>query len=239
MSGIRLADHRSPLAALNGENSRAKSRLSVKIARLATRANDNGAAVLLADALLRQARVTADGRPAGRAAEVLKSVLKENPGHYEATRMLGAVYLSQHRFREALDIALRARNQRPDDAWTYGIIGDAYLELGEYEKAFDAFDTMVTRRPSPAAYARVAYARELQGQSGRGTRGHAHGCRIDLCLAKTGRCGSESRRPCPDVVVSSAWIAPSDGGRVYVRAAACVCASHATRDGVRQAARRS
>jgi len=29
----RLVDHRSPLAALNGENSRAKSRMSVKIAR--------------------------------------------------------------------------------------------------------------------------------------------------------------------------------------------------------------
>ena len=33
VSGIRLADYRSPLAALNGENSRAKSRMSVKIAR--------------------------------------------------------------------------------------------------------------------------------------------------------------------------------------------------------------
>jgi hypothetical protein len=34
VSGIRLADHRSPLAALNGENSRAKSRVSVNIAPL-------------------------------------------------------------------------------------------------------------------------------------------------------------------------------------------------------------
>ena len=32
MSGTRLVDHRSPLAALNGENSREKSRMSVKIA---------------------------------------------------------------------------------------------------------------------------------------------------------------------------------------------------------------
>lgn len=138
-------------------------RISDMERRIGQRPDDTGAAVLLADALLRQARVTGEGRPAGRAAEVLKSVLKENPGHYDAKRLLGAVYLSQHRFRDALAIAMRARDQRPNDAWTYGIIGDAHLELGEYEKAFDAFDVMVTKRPSAAAYARVAYARELQG----------------------------------------------------------------------------
>src|SRR5262249_21377270 len=34
---------------------------------------------------------------------------------------------------------------------------------GEYSDAFDAFDKMMTLRPNAAAYARVAYARELQG----------------------------------------------------------------------------
>src|SRR2546427_180337 len=43
------------------------------------------------------------------------------------------------------------------------VMGDALIELGEYDKAFEAFDTMVTMRPSAAAYARVAYARELRG----------------------------------------------------------------------------
>jgi tetratricopeptide (TPR) repeat protein len=52
---------------------------------------------------------------------------------------------------------------RPDDAWNYGVIGDASIELGEYEDAFEAFDTMMTMRPNGAAYARIAYARELKG----------------------------------------------------------------------------
>jgi tetratricopeptide (TPR) repeat protein len=77
--------------------------------------------------------------------------------------MLGAIYLSQHRFREALEAGERARNLRPSDAWNYGVMGDALIELGDYERAFDAFDKMVTMRPSAGAYARVAYARELQG----------------------------------------------------------------------------
>jgi len=140
-----------------------RQRITEMEKRVLHRPGDTGAAVLLADALLRQARVRDNGRLAGRAGDVLKAVLKEQPAHYEAKRMLGAVYLSQHRFREALELARVARDQRPEDAWNYGIIGDAHLEIGDYEQAFDAFDTMVTMRPSAAAYARVAYARELQG----------------------------------------------------------------------------
>src|SRR5436305_1552154 len=131
--------------------------------RIRREPRDIGAAVLLADALLRQARATADGRPANRAGEVLKTVLEEMPAQYDALRMLGAIELSQHRFREALEAARRARDLRPEDAWNYGVMGDSLIELGEYDKAFEAFDTMMTLRPSAAAYARVAYARELRG----------------------------------------------------------------------------
>jgi tetratricopeptide (TPR) repeat protein len=140
-----------------------QQRISETEKRLQEQPEDAGAAVLLADALLRQARVTGNGRLAGRADSLLTSVLKNTPGHYDALRLLGATYLSQHRFREALDIGRRARDLRPDDAWNYGVIGDASIELGEYDDAFQAFDNMVTMRPSAASYARVAYARELRG----------------------------------------------------------------------------
>jgi tetratricopeptide (TPR) repeat protein len=140
-----------------------RQRISEMENRLRERPQDATAAVLLADALLRQARVTDDGRLTGRADEILRSVLKERPGYYDALRILGAVYLSQHRFRDALEIGQRARDIRPGDAWNYGVIADAFIELGNYEQAFDAINTMAGMRPSAAAYARVAYARELQG----------------------------------------------------------------------------
>jgi tetratricopeptide (TPR) repeat protein len=132
-------------------------------ARLAGHPDDAGAAILLADALLRQARAATDGRAANRAGEVLTAVLKESPGQYEALRLLGAVHLSRHRFKDALELGRRARDQRPDDAWNYGVMGDALLELGEYDQAFDSFTKMVALRPGADAYARVSYARELQG----------------------------------------------------------------------------
>jgi hypothetical protein len=72
-----------------------RERISEMEQRLRERPHDRGAAVLLADALLRQGRVIGDGRPASRASELLKTVLKESPGYYDALRMLGAIYLLQ------------------------------------------------------------------------------------------------------------------------------------------------
>ena len=77
--------------------------------------------------------------------------------------MLGAVYLAQHRFLAALEAGRKAQQMRPDDPWNYGVIGDAAIELGRYDEAFAAFDRMGSLKPTAAAYARIAYARELQG----------------------------------------------------------------------------
>jgi tetratricopeptide (TPR) repeat protein len=133
-------------------------------ARLAGDPSDAAAGVALAGALLRKARVSSDARCAIEAEHVLRDVLRRVPGEYSALKLLGAVYLSQHRFRDAIDAAARAKAIRANDAWHDGVLGDAYLELGEYDRAFDAFDSMVRRRPDAASYARVAYALELQGR---------------------------------------------------------------------------
>src|ERR1700722_14105218 len=90
--------------------------------RLAKRPDDNGAALLLADALLRQTRVLGNPGLAIRAEQVLKRVLNDDPGSYDANRMLGALYLSQHRFREAVSVGEQNRAARPDDPVNYGVI---------------------------------------------------------------------------------------------------------------------
>ena len=132
-------------------------------ARLASKPDDPAAAVTLADALLRQTRVTGNAALANRAERALERVLARQSDHFYARRMLAAVQVSQHRFRDAIRTAERALQTRRDDAWLQGVVGDAHLELGEYEQAFSAFETMGRRRPDAAAYARASYARELQG----------------------------------------------------------------------------
>lgn len=131
--------------------------------RLASNPADAAGAVALADTLMRQARVVNDGTLAKKAEAVLKSVLRAAPQSYEAHRMLGTVYLSQHRFREAIDAAIRAQEMRPADAWNYAVMGDGHLEIGEYDEAFESFQKMMELRPSAAAYARAAYSLELRG----------------------------------------------------------------------------
>src|SRR5215831_7863640 len=132
--------------------------------RLRERPADSEAAEALADALMRRARVTGNAGLAIRAEEVLRRVLREDPQSYGARRMMGAVLLSEHRFRDAISQATLARNERPDDDWNYGVLGDAHLELGEYDEAFAAFQRMMDLRPTAGAYARMAYALELRGQ---------------------------------------------------------------------------
>ena len=127
------------------------------------RPEDVGAAVMLADALVRQTRITGNTGLAIEAEGVLKRALANDVSNYDANRALGSLLLSQHRFREAVALGEKNRDARPYDAINYGVIGDGYLELGDYDKAFEAFDTMMSIRPSSASYARVAYARELQG----------------------------------------------------------------------------
>ncbi len=133
-------------------------------ARLAARPADGALAAQLTEVLLRRARVEANGGYAAKAERVLSEVLKAEPDDYNALRALGAVRLSQHRFRQAIEVAERASRIRPRDAWNFGVIGDAHLELGDYTQAFDAFDAMARLRPDAAAYARIAYAHELQGR---------------------------------------------------------------------------
>ncbi|MGE3273591.1 MAG: tetratricopeptide repeat protein [Vicinamibacterales bacterium] len=132
-------------------------------ARLAAHPEDGEAVVRLADTLIRIQRVDGTAAAVVTAEQRLEAFLARVPGHYDARRMLGAVLLSQHRFAEAIRLAQEVQAVDPRDAWNYGVLGDAHLELGDYDAAFAAFDQMGRLRPGPGAYARISYARELQG----------------------------------------------------------------------------
>jgi tetratricopeptide (TPR) repeat protein len=68
-----------------------------------------------------------------------------------------------HRFEEGLALARRAASVRPDNPDVYGTMSDALVELGRYEEAAEATQTMMDLRPDGASYARVAHLRALYG----------------------------------------------------------------------------
>src|SRR5439155_13415256 len=82
-------------------------------------------------------------------------------------------------FREALGLGRRAVAVAPFTARSYGVIGDALVELGRYREAFSAFNRMAALKPSLSSYARVSYARELLGD----VRGAAAAMRLALSAA--------------------------------------------------------
>jgi len=132
-------------------------------ARLGDDPADRDASVTLADGLLRLSRVTGNAALAVRAEEVARAALRLTSGDESVQHVLGAVLLSRHKFAEAAAEAERLATRRPHDAALQGIIGDGRVELGDYDEGFAAFDRMMALRPDAASYARVSYARELQG----------------------------------------------------------------------------
>src|SRR5688572_909167 len=76
--------------------------------RVAADPGDGKASVELADALMRAARVNGDASLAVEAERVLRATRRHSPSDYMSRRMLSVVYLSQHRFADALTEALTA-----------------------------------------------------------------------------------------------------------------------------------
>ena len=118
---------------------------------------------LLGLAYQQRAQETADTDDYARSERALRRALARDRSNLYALGGLGSLALGRHRFREALAYGRRAERVSPSTARTYGVIGDALVELGRYGKAFRAYDRMAALKPGLSAYARVSHARELRG----------------------------------------------------------------------------
>lgn len=131
--------------------------------RVETSPRDADALARLGIAYVTQARVTADPSWYPKAEGVLGEATSIDRANVTAILGEGVLALARHDFSDALALGRRAERLDPYDADVYGVIGDALLELGRYDEAFDTFQTMVDTKPELASYARVSYARELLG----------------------------------------------------------------------------
>jgi tetratricopeptide (TPR) repeat protein len=115
-------------------------------------------------AYVQQARVTADPTYYPKAEAVLNRSLRIHAhGNLPALTGLAALALARHDFSGALDLGRRAVALDDFNANAHGVMGDALVELGRYDEAFVQIQRMVDLRPDLSSYARVSYARELQG----------------------------------------------------------------------------
>lgn len=131
--------------------------------RLKRRPGDAAAYAQLGWALLLRARETGDASWYGQAQAAFEAALERQPDQIDAVAGLGSVALSRHQFYEALELGQQALALNPHRAQVYGILADAYTELGEYDFAAAMAQKMIDTRPDVASYSRVAYQRELRG----------------------------------------------------------------------------
>jgi tetratricopeptide (TPR) repeat protein len=113
--------------------------------------------VLLASAYIQKSRETTDFSYLDHAVSILNSVLFADSSNYEALRLLTETQLERHLFATAVESSRRLIQISEADPWNWGTLGDAYVEMGEYEKGAEAYQKMVSLRPDLASYNRAAH----------------------------------------------------------------------------------
>lgn len=119
----------------------------------------------LAVAYIRRARETGDFSLNANAQTAIDRALEIDPQNYDAQKLKASLLLTFHRFAEALEAGKKLQTVNPQDAFIYGVLTDANVELGNYKEAVEAVQKMVDTRPNMESYARVAQVRSLHGDS--------------------------------------------------------------------------
>lgn len=147
-----------------GEWERTKAKVGELNLKIARDPNDIKSMLQLATIYITEARITGE-HPYYYPAlmKLLDGVLAMDSRNFEALVYKASVKMSQHQFAEAKKIAEQARSVNPDNAYVYGVLVDANVELGHYEEAVQMSDKMQVLKPSLESYSRASYLREIYG----------------------------------------------------------------------------
>ena len=151
------------LLAMTPALSPAQSQIESALAEIRSGRTGPAAYNSLASGFTRRARETGDAAWYDRALTALGESARLDPDNLATLRITAWTRMGRHEFGEAYGITCRIDSLRSDDASNLGVMGDALMELGRYDEAADAYQRMIDLRPGPAAWARVAYLREMTG----------------------------------------------------------------------------
>lgn len=110
-----------------------------------------------------QAIATADPAWYAVAGEALDTAATLDPDDHLTLIGQGRLALSLHDFADALDLGEAATAAAPRSADAWGVVVDAQVELGRYDEAATALQTMLDLDPDLAALSRASYLRQLNG----------------------------------------------------------------------------
>lgn len=151
-----------------GVPARSGASLDETIAALETRVSvvpgDHVAWATLAIAYVERARATVDPTWYPRAEAALERAEQlGGDDHHLAAAARSALAAARHDFPAAKVAAEHGLAVNQHSAILWGALGDAEVQLGDYDAAFDAIQRMVDLAPDTASLARASYAWELRG----------------------------------------------------------------------------
>ena len=120
---------------------------------------------LLASAFIQKVRESTDFSYLNRASQLIESVLASDSGNYEAMRLRSEIALERHQFASVAEYSEELVKLAPTDPWNWGTLGDALMELGQYDKAGKAYERMLALRADQSSYNRAAYHRFVTGDA--------------------------------------------------------------------------
>ncbi|MGW4799995.1 tetratricopeptide repeat protein, partial [Nonomuraea sp. NPDC004297] len=144
--------------------------VSIEVAQNRLRGHPNDAAVWasLGHLYLEQARRTSDSAYHAKAEDALRRSLRlpaaGGEPFIDAVIGMGALANARHDFAGAVRWGERARKAAPYRWPLYGVLTDAYLELGRYEQAESTLRRVLNGHPDLTSFVRAARLEQLHGR---------------------------------------------------------------------------
>jgi tetratricopeptide (TPR) repeat protein len=204
-----------------------------RIAKLQKQPASGANQCLLAKAYIQKMRETVDFGYLDRASKLVDNVLIHDPANYEAIRLRSEISMERHEFQSVADYSAAVVKLAPNDPWSWGMLGDAFMELAKYEQAKDAYMKMLALKPDISSYNRLAYYQFVTGsadaairlmrnaiESGAESPENTAWCLVDLggMLFKTGNI-EDARQAYEQALVEFAGYYPAFAGLGKVAAA--------------------
>ena len=135
------------------------------VARVRNKPTEPHSWVSLGDTLAQRLRDSSDQTYFECAEKVYLQALRLDPKWADAMNGMAWVTGGRHRFPESIEWANKALKIAPDSADAHGILGDAAVEMGDYDLATDYYQKMMDLRPDLSSWSRGGYLLWLTGDS--------------------------------------------------------------------------
>lgn len=140
-----------------------------RIARLEAKPRDGNASsmywVQLGDALMQKSRESLDPREVASAERAYEKALGLDPQNVQAMLGMAWVHNTEHAFDVGRRFAQDALKIDPKLPEAHALLGDAAVELGDYDAGFEHYQEALDLRPNLSSYSRAAHLLWLTGDT--------------------------------------------------------------------------